>query len=156
MNTEVLFSRKSDLWRTPVKLFEQYNRIYKFDLDGAACAADALCDTWFGPGGLEEDALACEWHKVAPYARCVWLNPPYSRVDEFVEKAAEEAAHGITTVMLLPARTDTQWFHKWLYCKPNVTIKFLKGRVKYLNDQGEVQSSAPFPSMIVIVEAVHG
>lgn len=51
--------------------------------------------------------------------------------------------------MLIPARTDTIWFHRFLYKKPNVDIRFLKGRLKFSGSK----NSAPFPSMIVIFKA---
>lgn len=46
--------------------------------------------------------------------------------------------------MLIPARTDTRWFHEYIYNKAEV--RFIKGRVKF----GEAKNSAPFPSMIVV------
>lgn len=48
--------------------------------------------------------------------------------------------------MLIPARTDTRWFHEFIYNKENVEIRFLKGRLKF----GNAKNSAPFPSMIVV------
>ena len=67
-------------------------------------------------------------------------------IAEFVKKAAYEIQHNASViVLLLPARTDTRWFHEYLYCKPNVSIRFLRGRVKF---DGE-KNGAPFPSMIV-------
>ena len=74
-----------------------------------------------------------------------WCNPPYGRqIGKWVEKAFKSSA---TVVMLLPARTDTKWFHDW--CLPYGKIEFLRGRLKF----GGCDNSAPFPSMIVVFEA---
>lgn len=81
----------------------------------------------------------------------VFCNPPYGRkVIEWVKKAAAEAANGATVVMLIAARTDTIAFHDYIYNKPNVEIRFLKGRLKFLDENNEAGDSAPFPSMVVI------
>ena len=65
-------------------------------------------------------------------------------VIEWVEKAYTESLKGKTVVMLLPARTDTKWFHKFVLNKAE--IRFIKGRLKF----GDGNNSAPFPSMVVI------
>lgn len=62
----------------------------------------------------DDDALVQSWHT---RARRGWLNPPYSRtfLKAFIRKAAAERLHGFTTVMLVPARTDTRAFHDHIY-----------------------------------------
>ena len=74
----------------------------------------------------------------------VWLNPPYGRgIGKWVQKAYEEAQKpGTVVVCLLPARTDTAWFHD--YCRKG-KITFIRGRLKF----GGSKNSAPFPSMVV-------
>ena len=74
----------------------------------------------------------------------VFCNPPYSEVSKWVEKAYSEAKRGAKTVMLIPSRTDTKWFHEFIYQKHE--IRFVKGRLKF----GEQKNSAPFPSMVVV------
>jgi len=76
----------------------------------------------------------------------VFCNPPYGKeIEKWVKKSYEESQKERTTiVMLIPARTDTAWFHKYIYNKAE--IRFLKGRLKF----SESKNSAPFPSMIVI------
>lgn len=70
------------------------------------------------------------------------MNPPYGReIGKWVKKAAESNA---TVVCLLPARTDTKWFHEYILGKAE--IRFVKGRLKF----GDGKNSAPFPSMVVI------
>lgn len=76
----------------------------------------------------------------------IFCNPPYGKeIGKWVAKCAEEAKKPDTIcVMLIPARTDTKWFHEYIYHKAE--IRFLKGRLKF----GDSTNSAPFPSMIVI------
>ena len=74
----------------------------------------------------------------------MFCNPPYGRkIGEWVRKGYEEAKRGAFVVMLLPARTDTQWFHD--YCL-NGEIRFIKGRLRF----GGSKQNAPFPSMVVV------
>lgn len=75
----------------------------------------------------------------------VWCNPPYGReIGKWVEKAYKESLEGATVVLLLPARTDTKWFHDYIYGKAE--IRFVRGRLKF----GDGKNSAPFPSMVVV------
>ncbi len=77
------------------------------------------------------------------------MNPPYGReIGKWIEKAKIEASNGSKVVALLPARTDTKWFHENIYNNKFCEIRFLKGRLKF----GNSKNSAPFPSMIVIFE----
>lgn len=125
-------------WATPKNLFAELDAIHKFDLDVAASSTNHLCKEWFGLDHPEEsrrDGLTAEWYGH------VWCNPPYGRIiKEWVKKAAE---HHDLVVMLLPARTDTKWFHELVL--PNAEVQFLKGRLKF----GESKLGAPFPSMLV-------
>ena len=130
---------KSDSWTTPKDLFDKLNAIHKFDIDAAASRDNYLCPEWFGLDHEDperRDGLTASWgfgH--------VYLNPPYGRViKDWVLKAFE---HSDLVVMLLPARTDTKWFHEIIF--PNAEVEFLKGRLKF----GDSTTGAPFPSMIV-------
>jgi len=75
------------------------------------------------------------------------MNPPYGRkIVKWVEKAyIESKKTGTTVVALLPARTDTKWFHEYIYMKAK-EIRLIKGRLKF----GDSKNPAPFPSMIVV------
>lgn len=139
MNTDVMFSSQSDMWETPQDLFDKLNEEFHFDLDVCAIASNAKCSSFYSP---EQNGLIQPW-----YGRC-WCNPPYGRqVNKWVKKAYDTAyVDGNLVVMLLPARTDTKWFHEYIYGKAE--IRFLKGRLKF----GGSKNSAPFPSMIVIFE----
>lgn len=133
MNREALFSSKTDLWATPQTLFDDLDREFHFTTDVCAIPENAKCENFFSP---YMDGLKQEWTGVC------WCNPPYGRtIGKWVKKASESSA---TTVMLIPARTDTKWFHDYIYGKAE--IRFVRGRIKF----GGALHGAPFPSMIVV------
>lgn len=140
MNTAVMFSSATDLWSTPQWLFDELNTEFNFELDVAADENNRKCSRYFDK---EMDGL--KW----PWAATNWMNPPYGReIGAWVKKAYEESQQGKTVVCLLPARTDTKWFHGYILGKAEV--RFLKGRLKF----GDAKNSAPFPSMVVIFRSV--
>jgi phage N-6-adenine-methyltransferase len=131
---------QTDDWATPQALFDQLNAIHNFTLDVAASSTNHKTPAWFGLDHEIErnrDGLVRTWA-----SNRVWCNPPYGRViKDWVKKAHEESKHA-EIVMLLPARTDTAWFHDYAI-KHKVT--FIRGRLKFGNQTG----SAPFPSILV-------
>lgn len=135
---DVLFSSKSVVWETPQDLFDKLNAEFHFDLDVCALPENAKCERYYTP---EDDGLLQPWNGVC------WCNPPYGKtIGKWVQKAYETFAGGGTVVMLLPARTDTKWFHEYIYNKAE--IRFIKGRLKF----GNSKNAAPFPSMIVVFD----
>ena len=160
MNTDVMFSKATDLWETPDELFEQFHRTQKFTLDAAADESNHKLDRWFGPGGIAEDALSVDWT-----GERVWLNPPYSQAKEFLAKAVhEQIMNGVPSCVLVPSRTDTKWFHEYVWSAPYCVVHpwvrklhFLKGRVKFIQQADSelhfnIQNkpnSAPFPSLVI-------
>ena len=135
MLNEALFSSKKEEWETPQALFDELNEEFHFDVDVCALPENAKCDRYYTP---EIDGLKQDWRGVC------WCNPPYGRkIGEWVAKAAKSEA---VVVMLLPARTDTRWFHDFIYKAENADIRFIRGRLKF----GGAENSAPFPSMLVI------
>lgn len=132
---ETLFSHKSDEWETPQGFFDELDKEFHFDLDVCATPENTKCERFFTP---EEDGLVQEWDGM------VWCNPPYSNIKEWAKKCSEYG----NAVMLVPARTDTKWFHD--YCYHKAELRFVKGRLKF----GDSNNSAPFPSMIVIFKEV--
>ena len=133
MNANVMFSSKTGLWATPQRFFDKLNEEFHFDVDVCAIPENAKCERFYTP---DDDGLKQAWEGT------VWCNPPYGReIGKWVKKAAESNA---TVVMLLPARTDTSWFHEYIYGKAE--IRFIKGRLKF----GDGTNSAPFPSMVVV------
>lgn len=135
---DVLFSSKSVVWETPQDLFDKLNAEFHFDLDVCALPENAKCEKYYTP---EDDGLSQPWNGVC------WCNPPYGRtIGKWIQKAYETFAVGGTVVMLLPARTDTKWFHEYIYNKAE--IRFVKGRLKF----GNSKNAAPFPSMVVVFD----
>ena len=137
-------------WETPEDLFQALDAEFHFDIDAAASEANAKCDFYITK---EQDALNCDWsipdNTLPAHA---WLNPPYGRgVKKWVAKAWQECVKGNLVVLLLPARTDTEWFHQ--YIDKKAEVRFLKGRIRFVNsDTAEPSDPAPFPSMIVVFE----
>lgn len=133
-----LFSSATDEWATPQDLFDLLAREFAFDLDVCATPGNAKSEYFFTKA---DDGLRQTWT-----SRAAWMNPPYSAVAAWMEKAASEAAKGATVVCLVPARTDTKWFQAAF--EKASEVRFLKGRLKF----GESKNSAPFPSAVVVFE----
>lgn len=132
-----LFTSNTPEWATPQNFYDEINKEFVFSVDVAATKDNAKCDKYFTQ---LDDGLAKSWDN-----ETVWCNPPYGReIGKWVKKASE--AQGGIVVMLIPARTDTRYFHEYIYQRKNVEIRFLKGRLKF----GGATNSAPFPSMLVI------
>ena len=142
MKTEVLFSSRSDEWETPQDLFDSLDDEFHFTLDPASTDENAKCEYHFTKA---ENGLEKNWG-----GHTVFCNPPYGRgIKTWVEKGYTESKKPETTVvMLLPARTDTRWFHEYC-CKGK--IRFFKGRLRF----GNATENAPFPSMLVIFGGYH-
>jgi phage N-6-adenine-methyltransferase len=131
-----MLSSATDLWSTPQDFFDQQNTIYgPFTLDVCADSTNAKCLNYFDKN---TDGLKQAWT-----GKC-WMNPPYGReIGKWMKKAYTSAGKGTVVVCLVPARTDTQWWHEYAV-KGQIT--FIKGRLKF----GGAKNSAPFPSAIVV------
>jgi phage N-6-adenine-methyltransferase len=135
MNTVHFMSEKMD-WGTPQELFDRLNQEFHFTLDVCALPENAKCKRFYSP---KENGLQQKWSGVC------WMNPPYGReIEQWMQKALQESERGATVVCLVPARTDTEWWHKYAL---HGEIRFIRGRVKF---QG-ADATAPFPSAIVIL-----
>ena len=134
-----LYSSKTDEWATPQAFFDRLNEEFLFTLDPCALPENAKCKRFFSPA---ENGLAQNWG-----GEIVFCNPPYGRaIYDWVRKCSAEAKKPDTIVVsLLPARTDTRYFHEFIYNKAQ-EIRFLKGRLKF----GNSKNAAPFPSMVVV------
>lgn len=113
------------------------NDEFHFTLDPCADIINHKCERYFTK---EDDGLQQSWKN-----HVVFCNPPYGKaIKEWVKKSYEESRDKNTTVvMLIPARTDTAWFHEFIYGKAE--IRFVRGRLKF----GDSKNAAPFPSMVV-------
>lgn len=160
-NMDVHFSSQRQDWETPWPFYERLNAEFNFELDVCATAENYKCANYFSP---EQNGLIQNWQGIC------WMNPPYGKPEnpckpncqkkrckergyhivkyvpgicDWVKKAYEESQKGATVVCLLPARTDTEWWHR--YCMKG-EIRFIEGRLKF----GGSTDAAPFPSVIVI------
>jgi phage N-6-adenine-methyltransferase len=140
MKTELMFSSKDMTWETPPEVFNPLNQEFQFTLDPCCVPETAKCKKYFTP---IDNGLMQSWT-----GEVVFVNPPYGReIKYWVEKSYKESLKGATVVMLIPARTDTNWFHTFI--KDKAEVRFIKGRVRFLQD-GKQKDSAPFPTMIVV------
>jgi hypothetical protein len=126
VNRDVIFSSRSDHWTTPVATYDALQTEFRFTFDPC-------------PLMSTEDGRKVRWRGR------VFCNPPYSRIAEFLKKGLYHLSKRDCELLvyLIPARTDTAWFHD--YCQKG-EIRFLRGRLKF----GGSKNSAPFPSMIVV------
>ena len=134
MINESLFSSKSNEWVTPHYVFKQLDREFKFTLDPCCTKDNKKCKKFYTK---KENGLLQDWSK-----ENVFMNPPYGKeIKLWVQKAYEESLKGATVVCLIPARTDTVYWHD--YCFKG-QVRFIKGRLKFSG-----KGSAPFPSAVV-------
>ena len=130
------FSSATCEWATPDWLFRALDREFGFTLDPCATAQNAKCGKFFTKA---EDGLKQCWD-----IERVFMNPPYgSVIGAWMQKAFESAQDGATVVCLVPARTDTHWWHEFAM---RGEVRLIKGRLKF----GDAKSCAPFPSAVVI------
>lgn len=140
MNKDLMFSSISNMWETPQDFFDKLNSIYKFGLDVCANESNAKCFNYFTEA---QDGLSKDWRKASSGMPC-WMNPPYGReIGKWMKKAYESNLQGVKVVCLVPARTDTAWWHDYAM-KGEIT--FIKGRLKF----GGHKNAAPFPSALVV------
>lgn len=132
----VHFRSGTCLWETPQAFFDELDSEFGFTLDVCALPENAKCQRYYTPA---VDGLKQTWRGVC------WMNPPYGReIGKWVAKAHESAREGATVVCLLPARTDTAWWHS--YVLNAAEIRFVRGRLRF----GDAENSAPFPSAVVV------
>lgn len=135
MNMKVHYSSLSNEWSTPQAFYDELNKEFNFTLDPCADATNHKCPKYYTQA---DDGLSKSWNN-----ETVFCNPPYGREIKHWVKKASEIVGGVV-VMLIPARTDTTYFHDYIYGKAE--IRFVRGRLKF----GDGKGSAPFPSMVVI------
>ena len=134
-----LMTSNTDEWATPISFYQELDREFHFTLDPCSTKENHKCDKYYTK---EDDGLNKSWG-----GEIVYVNPPYGKeISKWTEKAYNENLKGATIVLLLPARTDTRWFHNFIYKKHE--IRFIKGRLKF-NDG---KQGAPFPSMVVVMK----
>lgn len=144
MNKDVMFSSKNYEWETPPEVFEWIDRKWEITIDACATPENAKTERFVSP---DEDFF--DYNFIGETA---FMNPPYGRgIIKFIEKAYMEGLKPDTRfVCLLPARTDTKWWHR--YVMKSIVIYLVEGRIKFLNEEGERVASAPYPSVIVMFD----
>lgn len=143
---KVHFKSGNKEWETPDSVFKPLEKEFNIVLDVCANDKNTKCRTFLDKG---VNSFTASWKDtlkgLGDSDSACWMNPPYGRgIDRWIKKAHEEALKGVVTVALVPARTDTLWFHNYIHNKQEV--RFIKGRIKFV----DASSSAPFPSMVVI------
>lgn len=136
--TSGMRSSESGEWTTPRDLFDELDAEFHFDLDAASTDENALCARHYTK---TQDGLR------QPWSGAVWCNPPYGReIGKWVRKAATDNEGGVS-VLLVPARTDTAWWHDWIVGHAT-EVRFIRGRLRF----GDSKASAPFPSAVVVYD----
>ncbi len=134
----ILEQPKSHEWRTPPELFQVLDAEFAMRLDAAATNENALCPVYLTE---DEDGLVQEWAGFGS----VFCNPPYgTQIGRWVQKAYEESRKGATVVMLIPARTETRYWHDFVMRAAE--IRFIRGRLRFSG----IKVNAPFPSAVVV------
>lgn len=144
MNKDLMFSSKEEKWQTPDDVFNKLNKEFNFTLDPCCQHDSAKCKKHYTP---TENGLLQSWE-----GETVFVNPPYGRdLKTWVQKSYNESTKDNTVVVLLiPSRTDTSYFHDYIYHKSE--IRFLRGRIKFINPITKKQGdSAPFGSMVIVM-----
>lgn len=137
---KVHFSSESNEWGTPQEFFERLDEEFNFTLDPCTDGYNVKCEKFFTQ---EDDGLAQDWSNDT-----VFMNPPYGRaIKDWIKKAYEESQKGATVVGLIPSRTDTKYWHSYIFNHAK-EIRFIKGRLKF----GDGKNSAPFPSAVIVWE----
>ena len=138
-SSRAIYTSNTEEYGTPPKLFEELDKEFHFTLDPCSTDENAKCAKHYtkADNGLEQD-----WS-----GERVFCNPPYGKqIKQWMKKCSESNAEVV--VALVPARTDTEWFHRYVYGKAE--LRFVKGRVKFFRGGTEAQCNAPFPSMICV------
>ena len=136
-----MFSSKTGEWATPQEFFNKLDwRFGPFDLDPCADPTNTKCNNFYTEA---EDGLSKDWSE-----HTVFVNPHYGRgIERWIKKAYDESRKEDTkVVMLIPARTDTKYWHQYVMRADEV--HFVKGRLKF----GASENSAPFPSAVIVFD----
>ena len=138
MISDALYSSRSEEWPTPQTFYSQLDAEFDFNLDPCATKQNAKCARYFT---RIQDGLVQDWG-----TNRVFCNPPYGKhMRDWARKCYVASQQGATVVLLAHARTDTRWFHDWVYGKAH-EIRFIKGRLRF----GDGAYSAPFPSLVAV------
>jgi site-specific DNA-methyltransferase (adenine-specific) len=139
-------SAKSIEWETPPEIFNPLNDEFHFTLDVCASKSNKKCDRYFSK---TEDGLFQSWS-----GEVCWMNPPFGRpVQLWIRKALEESLGGATVVCLIPAKTNTNWWHELVIGRAEV--RFVRGRIKFIRYGKQTTQALPWPMAILIYGRPH-
>jgi phage N-6-adenine-methyltransferase len=134
----VHYSSRDHDWETPPAFFAALDLEFGFDLDVCATPENTKCARYYTP---EQDGLS------QPWTGTCWMNPPYGRgIKAWVRRAYAASRNGATVVCLVPARTDTSWWHDYVM---RGEIRFVRGRLYFALRNGKT-GRAPFPCAVVV------
>jgi len=134
-----MFTSATDDWETPADFFSMLDTEFHFTLDVCASASNSKCPRFFS---TDDNGLSQSWSGVC------WMNPPYGReIGEWVRKAYEESQRGATVVCLIPARTDTAYWHD--YVMRSSEVRLVRGRLHF-GGKADKGHNAPFPCAVVV------
>lgn len=126
---------------TPRNFWKVLDDEFHFGLDVAATYDSTVCEEYFT---IEDDGLNQDW---SGFGGSVWCNPPFSRsIGRWVEKSYEESLKGTVVVMLIPVKSDTMYWHR--YVMRAAEVRLVKGRLSF----GGSTSNAPFPCAVVLFD----
>ena len=138
-----MFSSNTPEWATPQYVYDELNAEFNFTLDPCCTSETAKCNKYFT---VKDNGLWRSWG-----GEIVFMNPPYGKeISKWMRKAYKEYKRGTTVVCLVPARTDTKWWHD---CSMKVWphgVRLLKGRIKFIDQRGNCSGSPTFPSAIIV------
>lgn len=138
------FKSKSEEYETPNEIFEPLQKEFNLKLDVCATKDNAKCKKYFEKKNV--DSLTINWNEHGNF----WMNPPFSRnLKKWVQKAYEESQKGVIGVCILPVRSNTQWWHKYII-DTGAEVRFLKGEIKFNN----LKRGLWLPFAIVIFKCV--
>lgn len=139
-----LFTSTTDEWSTPQDFFDMLDAEFGFTLDVCAVPENAKCERYYSPG---DDGLVLPWKGVC------WMNPPYGRaIGRWVQRAYEMSLAGATVVCLIPARTDTGYWHD--YAMKADEIRLVRSRLHFGGGHEKNAHNAPFPCAVVVFRPI--
>lgn len=133
--------RTIDLWETPMYFFKLLDNEFNFTLDPCASKENRKCKKFYSE---ETNGLIRDWK-----GETAFVNPPFSDIKEWVRKCYNEGQKDKTTVvMIIPSRTDTKYWHKFVMKAHE--IRFCVGRVNFLRNGEKAKNGSAFPLSVVI------
>ena len=153
MTAKYLYTKKKNIYLTPPALIERGLQILstykggdclvsKFDCD-VCCSQENIPAKYYYKDGLK-DGLYSDWKEYN------WCNPPFDQCDKWVKKAYNEQLQGRTSVLLIPVRTETAYWHNYILYNPNVEIYWLRKGYKFLDPETK-QEMGVFKAALALV-----